>query len=316
MTNPKVSELLMFYNVENLFPADSPQVHHLDPTNSGLKNWDDGRYKNKIGKIAHVLELVKEEQLVLPALIGLAEIQGDNSLQDIISQPIFDDNYAFIHYESLDERGVDVALIYDKTKCEVLHSEPISFIFEFENPGTSSFDTTRDVLFCKIKIRNEIFDYYLIHLPSKREKDINKPKREYILKQIKERIAEERESDKNPVIVFGDFNDNPDELIIKDFANHSSAFKLINPFEKLFNEKQFSTFHNSSGLLFDQFLLSQEFFEKNNSTILDQAKVFNHPKLGSWDRKQQGRPFRTYSGTRYLGGYSDHYPVLIKLNFT
>lgn len=316
MSKFELGEILMFYNVENLFPPDPKPNHHLDPTNSGLKNWDQERYSSKIKKIAHVVELVKEEHHNVPLLIGLAEIQGDGSLSDIISQPVFEDQYAFIHYESLDERGVDVALLYDKTKCEILHSEPISFVFEFDDPGFSSFDTTRDVLFCKIKIKEQTINYYLVHLPSKREKDINKPKREYILRNIKDRILAEQRSDNNSIIVCGDFNENAGSDIIADFMAVDNAPLFVNPFDQLFHNKQFSTYHNSDGLLFDQFLLTPEFFSDTSAVRFIEAYVFNNPRLGSWERKFQGRPFRTYVGTRYLGGYSDHFPVLIKLKIT
>ena len=55
------TEMAMFYNVENLFLPDPEPIHHLDPTKSGLWNWNQKRYENKIFKIAHVAELVKEE---------------------------------------------------------------------------------------------------------------------------------------------------------------------------------------------------------------------------------------------------------------
>lgn len=309
------ADLLMFYNVENLFPPDPKPVHKLDPTNSGLRNWDENRYKSKIQKIAHVFELVKEEQHFMPVLIGLSEIQSESVLQDIISQPVFEGKFKFIHYESLDERGVDVALLYDTAKCEIIHSEPISFLFEFTNPGSSSFDTTRDVLFCRLKLNGETVDLYVVHLPSKRERDVNKPKRDYILKQIKERILEERNENPFPVIVCGDFNDDSVSGSVKEFMRNGDADFLKNPFQELYEQKNFSTFHNADGLLFDQFILSEDFYEEKSALRFEQASVFNNYKLATWDRKFQGRPFRTYAGTRYIGGYSDHFPVLIKLNY-
>ena len=305
--------LLMFYNVENLFPPDEKPTHAFDPTNSGLKSWDEKRYENKIKKIAHVLELVKEDYQILPIFIGVAEISNDSVLQAITGEPIFENKYKFVHYDSLDERGVDVALLYDATECEILHSEPISFIFEFENPGDESFDTTRDVLFCKVKFKNKIINFYVVHLPSKRDKDINKPKRQYILNNIKQRILEEKQENAEAFIVMGDFNENANDDLLENFSSNGENQLMINPFSELFKNKQFSTFHNSDGLLFDQILLSSEFFAPNYPINFEKAFVFNNIKLGSWDRKFHGRPFRTYAGTRYLGGYSDHFPVLVKL---
>ena len=313
MNNTDQDLLLMFYNVENLFPPDEASTHILNPTNSGLRNWDQKRYGDKIKKIAQVLELVQEDYQTLPALIGLAEISTDSVLKDIISQPVFKSKYKYIHYESMDERGVDVALLYDAEKCEILYAEPISFIFEFENPGSSSFDTTRDVLFCKVKFDGNIIDLYVVHLPSQREKDINKPKRRYILNEIKDKIIKDKKENSDAFIVLGDFNENATDDLINDFISNGKKQILNNPFSTLFINKQFSTFHNSDGLLFDQILLSEEFFTEDYQLSFEKAFVFNNTKLSSWDRKFQGRPFRTYAGTRYLGGYSDHYPVLIKL---
>lgn len=306
-------ETLMFYNVENLFPPDQKVAHDLDPTPSGLHHWDQKRYDNKIKKLAHVVELLVEENRKLPLLIGLAEISTDTDLENIIKEPIFENFFQYIHFDSLDERGMDVALLFDSSKCEIIHAEPISFIFEFAHPGNSSFDTTRDVLFCQIRFYSEILDIYVLHLPSKRDKNINKPKRDYILSQIKEKILAERGSG-NPVIILGDFNENPNAESITNFCIDNSQEKfLLNPFQKIFENKTYSTYHHNEGLLFDQILVSRDFFSPKRTWQFLEAKVFNHIKLGSWDRKFHGRPFRTYAGKRYLGGYSDHFPVFIKL---
>ena len=58
MNNNEKKELIAFYNVENLFPPDAPQIHRLDPTISGFRNWDDRKYQNKLYKIAHVFNLI------------------------------------------------------------------------------------------------------------------------------------------------------------------------------------------------------------------------------------------------------------------
>ncbi len=306
-------ELMMFYNVENLFIPDTKPVHKLDPTKSGLRNWDEKRYQNKLFKISHVLTLVKEQYLQLPFLIGLAEIQGKKVLNDLLQNEIFT-NYQYIHYESMDERGVDVALLYDSTKIEIEFSEPISFLFEIENQNPEVYDTTRDVLHCRLKYENQAFHVFVLHLPSKREKDINLPKRDYITKEIGKKIAEITQQTDEAVIVMGDFNANPDEKIFSNLIFDSNNQLLLNnPFFDLYNKNQFSTFYHKNGLLFDQILLSQNFYNQNSKMQFHKAEVFQSEKLSSWDRKFKGRPFRTYSGTRYLGGYSDHFPVIVRV---
>ncbi|MET3537304.1 endonuclease/exonuclease/phosphatase family protein [Chryseobacterium limigenitum] len=304
-------ELFSFYNVENLFLPDPTPIHKLDPTKSGLKGWDDKRYRNKLLKIAHVFQLMKEENGVLPFMIGLSEVSGRKVLEDLVELEPFNSEYGIIHYNSMDERNVDVALLYDKNKVEVIDSETITFFFEIIDKNTENYDTTRDVLYSKVKYKGEIVNVFIAHLPSKREKDINKPKRAFILNEIRGRILNII-NEKEHVILCGDFNENPDdENLVKILYDNASEKVLENPFQQLFSSRNYSTFHYKSGLLFDQIILSKSLFDNVGLSFQD-AEVFNSEKISSRNRNFEGRPFRTYAGTRYLGGYSDHFPVFVK----
>lgn len=304
-------ELFSFYNVENLFLPDPTPIHKLDPTKSGLRNWDEKRYRNKLLKIAHVFQLMKEENGVLPFMIGLSEVSGRKVLEDLVELEPFNSEYGIIHYNSMDERNVDVALLYDKNKVEVIDSETITFFFEIIDKNTENYDTTRDVLYSKVKYKGEIINVFIAHLPSKREKDINKPKRAFILNEIRGRILNII-NDKEHVILCGDFNENPDdENLVKILYDNASEKVLENPFQQLFSTRNYSTFHYKSGLLFDQIILSKSLFDNVGLSFQD-AEVFNSEKISSRNRNFEGRPFRTYAGTRYLGGYSDHFPVFVK----
>lgn len=314
MLSNESKELIAFYNVENLFSPDPPQVHKLDPTLSGLRNWDERRYRNKLFKIAHVFQLIQETENSLPFLIGLSEIQGQKPLEDLIAMEPFNSNFGVVHYDSMDERGVDVALLYDKNKVEIISSEPITYFFEIEDDNPANYDTTRDVLLCKVKYLGEIINVFVVHLPSKREKDINKPKRDYIMQDLREKVLNLIKNQNEAVIVCGDFNENPiDDNIMNLQYDYNSEKMMINPYLHLFEKQNFSTFHYKDGLLFDQIILSEKFFTGNFCLEFYDAKVFNHPKLSNYDKKFAGRPFRTYAGTRYLGGYSDHFPVITEL---
>ncbi|UOU99960.1 hypothetical protein MUU74_08390 [Chryseobacterium daecheongense] len=305
-------ELFSFYNVENLFLPDPKPVHKLDPTISGLRNWDERKYRNKLFKISHVFQLMKEENGVLPFIIGLSEVSGRKVLEELVEMEPFNSKYGIVHYNSMDERKVDVAMLYDKEKVEVMDSEPISFFFEIIDKNTGDYDTTRDVLYSKVKYKEEIINVFIAHLPSKRDKDPNKPKRSFILGEIRERILNIVNAENEHVILCGDFNENPDdENLVKILYDDDHRKVLENPFQQLFSTRKYSTFHYKSGLLFDQILLSKSFFE-NRGLIFQNAQVFNSEKISSRDRRFEGRPFRTFAGTRYLGGYSDHFPVFVQ----
>ncbi|ALR31305.1 MULTISPECIES: endonuclease/exonuclease/phosphatase family protein [Chryseobacterium] len=307
-------ELFSFYNVENLFLPDPKPKHKLDPTISGLRNWDERKYQNKLFKISHVFQLMKEENGVLPFMIGLSEVSGRKVLEDLVKLEPFNEEYGIVHYNSMDERKVDVALLYDKNKVEVIDSETITFFFEILKKNTGNYDTTRDVLYSKVRYKGEIVNVFIAHLPSKREKDINKPKRAFILNEIRGRILNIVNEEKEHVILCGDFNENPDdENLVKILYDDVHGKVLENPFQQLFSTRNYSTFHYKSGLLFDQILLSKSFFDDNTALSFQEANIFKSEKISSRDRKFEGRPFRTYAGTRYLGGYSDHFPVFVKL---
>ena len=307
-----IHELAVFYNTENFYSAEARTSQLPNIEFSGLRNWDQFRFQNKLQKIAQVFQLINEKHGVMPMLIGLAEVQGEGVLQHLVSQPVFEGRFNVIHYESMDERGVDVALIYDKSKVEVISSEPISYFFEIEGTEPEKYDTTRDVLHVKLKYGSATVNVFVFHLPSKREKDINRPRRDVILTDIRERIMQMNDLGES-VLLMGDFNENPDEENIKNIAFGSNNEKILsNPFEDLFLKGKFSTFHRQFGLLFDQMLISDDFFKQSASLLYENAEVFDHPKLKSWDRKFEGRPFRAFVGSRYLGGYSDHFPVLLK----
>ncbi|MBB4806383.1 exonuclease III [Chryseobacterium defluvii] len=305
-------ELFSFYNVENLFLPDPKPIHKLDPAISGLRNWDERKYKNKLFKISHVFQLMKEENGVLPFMIGLSEVSGRKVLEELVSMEPFNSEYGIIHYSSMDERKVDVAMLYDRNKIEVISSETITFFFEIIDENIENYDTTRDILYSKVKYKGEIINVFIAHLPSKREKDVNKPKRAFILEEIRGKILNIVNGDKEHVILCGDFNENPDdENLVKILYDDNRRKVLENPFQELFSTRKYSTFHYKSGLLFDQIILSRSLFD-NMHLSFQNAQVFNSEKISSRNRKFEGRPFRTYAGTRYLGGYSDHFPVFVK----
>lgn len=307
-------EIMMFYNVENLFPPDPPTHHKYDPTPSGLRGWNEYRYNNKLFKIAYVIDWVSESFGEYPLVIGLSEISSSKVLEDLTAVEVLNNRYDFVHFNSLDERGVDTALLFDRNKIEVLGTEPITFLFEIEENQEEYIDTTRDVLWVKTKYKGQIIHFFVLHLPSKRDKDVNQAKREYILTSIKNK-ASELVKEGEAVVLCGDFNENPTEDSLQKMQRDSEGLPLFNnPFVELYQHRKYSTFHYHEGLLFDQFLFTPQFYRQDFPLHFQAAHVFNHQKLSSWDRKFQGRPFRTYAGSRYLGGYSDHYPVIAEFN--
>ena len=115
-------------------------------------------------------------------------------------------------------------------------------------------------------------------------------------------------------MLLGDFNENPYAENMNFLLYNDGSEKILeNPFSRLYHERRYSTFYSKQGLLFDQIILSEYFYGQNSLLRFEKAEVFAHNDLRTRDGKYQGKPFRTYAGTRYLGGYSDHFPVLVEL---
>ena len=120
-----------FYNLENLFDIkDDPNTLDDDFTPDGFKKWSTKRYKRKLYKLAKTIsEIGGKTSANTPVLIGIAEVENEEVVQDLIgAEPLRDIDYGYVHFDSPDERGIDTALIFLKSNFEVLYSEPIALM--------------------------------------------------------------------------------------------------------------------------------------------------------------------------------------------
>ncbi|TDL99915.1 MAG: endonuclease [Flavobacteriaceae bacterium] len=304
-----------FYNVENLFDIiDDPNTQDDEYTPFGKKKWDLKKYQNKIGKLAQViLEIGKDQTGTSPSLVGLCEVENSHVLNDLIHHVnLYELGYEIVHFESKDERGVDTALLYKKSDFFITHKEPIRF--ELENPdGTEDF--TRDTLFVQGLFKGQAISVFVSHLPSKRLDDQNKPKRLEIAGIIKQKYQELLSGSQDKyVLLMGDYNDDPFSETLAGFGAQEDPFSL--PFDTLFNpmislakQGKGSLVHKGEFFLFDQMLLSKAFLGPNASIKHLETSVFDALLVKEWKGVFEGNPFRTYVGNKYLGGYSDHFPI-------
>ena len=112
-------QTVAFYNIENLFDIyDDEFTRDDDFIPTSKKRWTVKRYKNKLRKIGYAISNIgRKETNSHPAIIGLAEVENDAVLRDLIaSKHLKEYPYQFVHYDSQDERGIDVAFIYDSKK--------------------------------------------------------------------------------------------------------------------------------------------------------------------------------------------------------
>lgn len=302
-----------FYNLENLFDTkDDPNTLDRDFLPLGKKFWTEKKYRKKIFKMGRAISSIsKNKTEKSPVLVGIAEVENATVIQDLVeSKPLKDSNYNFAHYDSPDERGIDVALLYNEDFFTIAHSETIPIAI-YESNGVK--DYTRDALYVSGRLNDEQVHVFVCHWPSRRDgADLTSHKRVQAAEQITSFIASRDEiTDMSKVIIMGDFNDNPVDKSVKE---HLATSNLYNPFEKLMGITRGSLSHYSDWYLFDQIIFSHNFFkmESGKHSFL-KADIFDDDFLQEWEGRQKGLPFRTFRGKRYLGGYSDHFPVYINL---
>lgn len=304
---------LAFYNIENLFDIyDDGLTRDDDFLPTGEKRWTIKRYKNKIRKIGFVLsEIGKKETNKHPSIIGLVEVENANVIKDLLeSKHLSNLEYDFVHYDSPDERGIDVALLYDKKRFTVAFSKAYSVTL-FDEKGDS--DYTRDILLVSGLFEGLELHIIVNHWPSRRMGNIEtNHKRMVASKKVSEIISSVKEKNPNAkIIVMGDFNDDPMSESIETLV---SSHGLFNPMETLLSNDRGTTSYNREWNLFDQFLITHNFFERQkNSLRFVDANIFDEDFLKLYEGKFKGTPYRTYIGKRYKGGYSDHFPIYMTL---
>ncbi|WP_413531577.1 endonuclease [Empedobacter brevis] len=308
---------IAFYNVENFYSKSSDES--FLPSN--FTKWKDNRYETKVNKIAFCISKIgKLETNQLPYLVGLAEVENEEVLKDLAENSFLKEgNYKALLYESLDERKINVGLLYRQDFFEVLESEPIRFVFKDQNDNKSY---TRDILYVKGKLFGEIIHLFIVHLPSKIDKEINQLKRQHIFKIIRKRVNDlltENFSEK--IILMGDFNDSPTtedlrlELNTRSKQEEIKAKELFNPMVNLQSHKRGSLIYKKQWMLFDQQLFSKGFLTSKSNLEYVKTNIFDADFLKNSGGKSSGLPFRTFVGGKYFGGYSDHFPVYTILKY-
>lgn len=300
-----------FYNVENLFDTkNDPFRNDDDYTPAGSRRWSLKKYHHKLRKLGSVISQIgKNVSAYPPTLVGLAEVENSTVVNDLTNSKYLKKyHYDYVHYESSDERGIDVALMYNKQFFEYLSSKTYQVLL-FDEEGAR--DYTRDILLVSGNLNGELVHIIVNHWPSRREgKEKSEYKRIEAANVVRNIINDLSDKVSNPkLIIMGDFNDNPDNSSIQE---HLVDGSLYNPMNSLFKKGQGSLSYNGKWNLFDQIIFSKNFFNSNESIhTFIRAEIFKQEWLKVFKGKLKGSPFRTYIGPWYKGGFSDHLPVYV-----
>jgi len=299
---------IAFYNLENFFDTfDDPDTLDDDFTPKGIMHWIKKRYFNKANKIGKTIGRIGyKETGSAPAIVGLAEVENKRVLNDLThTRALKKYHYRYIHFESKDLRGMDVALLYRPSVFEVL--DTAVYPVELYNDRGEVYQS-RDILYCKGKLCGEFIHLFINHWPSRREGELeSEQKRKLAAMRLSEQLSYVKYEENSPkIILMGDFNTHPDDLHIK---NEILSMGFISPAMHFLKKNKGTTVHRSQWLMFDQILFSDNFFKNRNTCHYKDFKIYKPGFLSVWKGKFKGFPFRTYQGLQYQNGYSDHFPV-------
>lgn len=312
---------IAFYNLENLFDTiNDSLVYDDDRTPTGKDNWTEERYWKKIENLSKVIsDIGSDNNPSGPDILGVCEAENRKVLEDLINHPALQKKqYGIVHFDSPDERGIDVGLLYTKSSFI-----PISFVSRrlllTNEEGFRDF--TRDQLVVEGLLDNEKIYVIVNHWPSRSGGELRS--RPYRLKaaELNKRIIDSlRYLDSNAKIVsMGDFNDDPISpsfkkiLKVKGKEKQLDSTGLFGPMENLFKKGIGSLAYRDQWNLFDQIYLTANLLNNPEGYRFWKADVFNPPYLIDPKGMYKGYPLRTYAGGSYIGGYSDHFPVYVHL---
>lgn len=303
---------IVFWNVENYFdPFNDPLKNDDEFTPSAGRHWTWRRFEAKRDGLAQTIVAAADETGELPALVGLAEVENRLVVSQLVRKTMLSElGYDFVHRESPDERGIDVALLFrrdvfrvvsvDSLRVPGIVTRDILYVRFLEIPGQARNDVTNE----PDSIRHAGLDpaslhVFVVHLPSKRGGARASQVRRQAALQVLERAVDsllQREPSCR-IVVMGDFNDTEacvDGLSVPSCENPPAApgtLKYHGRWEQI-----------------DWFCVSPSL------DTMARMQIFAPSFLLEPDAAWLGsKPRRTYIGPRYNGGLSDHLPIILKL---
>lgn len=310
--------VVAFYNAENLFDTlDDPLTNDADKTPEGRDRWGHKRYSRKISAIASVIAGIGQKSTMqTPVLVGLCEVENGDVLDDLVGElRTRGYRFAYVHEDSPDERGIDVALLYRKSFFQPTYHTRSPVIL---NKNRDTPDPSRDILVVEGWFQKRKLYVLVNHWPSRSGGQLRSYAHRKYAAWIHKRTTDSLLSiDPDArILSMGDFNDNPDDeslIYLADTARPEN--RMINLMTGLYMKGLGSLAYRDRWYLFDQILVNPNFIKDGNFTFKG-AGIYRPAYLKIASGPYKGYPWRTYTAGRYSGGYSDHFPVYVRISLS
>ena len=294
-----------WWNVENLFDTrDDPRTNDDDFTPDGSYRWTRRKMQAKLQGIAKTIVMMD-----MPDVVGLGEVENSYVLRELCKgTPLSQAGYRYVHHDSPDRRGIDVALIYRQDRFRVLRDSVVSV-------SDSSEDFfTRDILVVEgVTDKGDTLCFVLNHWPSKKGGEEAEERRVAIAARLRTIMNElHAKYPQSAVVAMGDMNSTADERPMAEgmaFGHDSINADGIRNLTLRLPEGWGSHKYQGQWDYIDQMLLLA-----GEGWLVGDLKLMRFDHLLTSEGRQPGvRPRRTNQGTRYEGGLSDHLPLRLRL---
>jgi endonuclease/exonuclease/phosphatase family metal-dependent hydrolase len=317
------SYYIAFWNLENLFDVDgSPRRPEWlqKALARELAGWDADVLSTKIGQLARIIRQMNGGRG--PDVLGVCEIENEHVLRQLIEVlALTTRDYGVAHADTGDERGIDVAFLFDRAIFE--KREQFSHVILKRN-------ATRDLFQVTLGIKASGRELIVIgnHWPARSagvyESEPYRILAAETLSYWHERIMDIKGADM-PVLAMGDFNDEPFSRSLTEYALSTlqSAKVLNTRSPRFFNlmwplhgQRLGTHYFDNYANLLDQFLVSRPLLERGAALRVDpdSARIDAFPEMvgrGDYPAPRRfGRPSSGFDPT----GFSDHYPIALMLH--
>ncbi|MDO8548543.1 MAG: hypothetical protein Q7S39_00125 [Ignavibacteria bacterium] len=316
-----------FWNLENLFDVmDDPKKEDEEFLPSGTKEWTRERQDKKMYNLSRVIRSMNNDKG--PDILGVCEVEHQALLDSLVSKFFPDKKYKTAYLESHDGRGIDNGLIYNSKLFSLISVRGDTVKLNDGYP-------TRLVLNVNLAYRQaglltkekDTLRIYVNHWPSRRGGETqSEPNRISAAETLRHSVDENFLANRNvKIIIMGDFNDEPGNMSLTNYLRatpfycdsseyyDSILLDLMNISYPDYAEGSGSYKYKDDWNMLDQIIISNSLlFDEHFHYICDSFEVYKPNLMVTHSGKFEGTAFPTYGGSRYLGGYSDHYPVIAK----
>ena len=294
-------------NCENLFDCRHDSLKNdTEFLPTAGRQWTPRRYWRKLDNIGRTIISCTPDTVSyqLPDLVALVEVENDSVIHALTRRSLLRHaGYEYVMTCSPDERGLDVALLYQPFSFQLLTYYPLRVT------PLEGMRPTRDILYVSGRvITGDTLHVFVVHAPSRYGGErVTRPYRQQVADRLMLSVDSLRSlSPDAQILIAGDFNNYTGDASLQ----YLEAHQLTHVSRSATGHHGARATYRFQGLWAS---LDHIFTSSSLAASLDTCYINDAPFLLEPDEQYGGfKPRRTYSGYRYQRGFSDHLPLVAR----